>query len=171
MRREKKKQAKKADTRRPLYTGVLASLAIGAVLTCLAYWCLDALAKPELDVRIYMPSSADRLLVRLVNAGSRDLQLDLDDLDSFLVPVPNVADEYVLHIRKMAHARGSGEQRGTLLRPGDGIDIVDAAPLLAGVSGGRIVLSAVFSSDGESPRTLGLWRGFIRSLPLEVLTA
>lgn len=170
MKRGKKKQARHPVGRKTRSAGIALSLALGAILTCLAYYCLDSLAKPDLDVQLTASSESGRILVRLVNAGSRTLTLDLADVDCFVAPVPNVPQEYVIHIRNAAAGTHRDATRyGTILRPGDGVDVLDAMSLVAPLPAGRIVLSAVYSSSGEASRDSGFWHGFARSPPLAVI--
>lgn len=171
MKRGKKKQPKHSAERKTRFAGIALSLALGAILTCLAYCCLDSLSRPALDVQLTASGATGRILVRLVNVGPRMLTLDLADIDCFVAPVPNVPQEYVIHIRNAAAGtRRDMARPGTVLRPGDGVDVLDAMPLVAPLPAGRIVLSAVYSSSGEASRDSGFWHGFARSLPLAVIT-
>lgn len=166
MKPRREKRPKIAAPGKARIAGAAASLALGAVLIGVAAWLLGALARPVLEVRL-TASTSGGILVRIANAGSRAVTLDLENVDCFLVPIPNVAGEYVVHIRGAAEGplRNPGS-RGTTLRPGAAVDVLDAAPLLAGLPPGPIVVSAIYSSFGDSPQASGFWRGSARSLPI-----
>lgn len=130
----------------------LASLGIGCLCMAAAYG-LYASFTPAVALRL--AADGDRLALRLVNSGNKDIELAADGFGFFLFRPVDAPDDYLIVLENR-------NARPTTIRPGQEVDAGDVSPLLRELPPGRARLAAVYSVSA-SPERPRAFSGTVRS--------